>query len=92
VAEFFTGVRYLHLVPQIIRDPDRYPHCGAGTDPYGGDFLETLARAQKDQRRVFDSQFKRINEALRVAVPQLKDLRLERDEMGRPHLRGLYEH
>ncbi len=27
-----------------------------------------------------------------MAVPQLKDLRLERDETGRPHLRGLYEH
>lgn len=92
VAEFFTGVRYLHLVPQIIREPERYPHRGAGPDPYGGDFLETLARAQKEQRRVIDSRLKRINEALRVAVPQLKDLRLERDEMGRPHLRGLYEH
>jgi len=27
-----------------------------------------------------------------VAVPQLKDLKLERDETGQPHLRGLYEH
>ncbi|MEW6754598.1 MAG: AAA family ATPase [Candidatus Latescibacterota bacterium] len=27
-----------------------------------------------------------------MAVPQLKELRLERDEGGRPHLRGLYEH
>jgi len=27
-----------------------------------------------------------------VAVPQLKDLELSRDERGVPHLRGLYEH
>jgi hypothetical protein len=27
-----------------------------------------------------------------VAVPQLKDLKLERDSRGTPHLNGLYEH
>ena len=29
---------------------------------------------------------------MRVAVPQLKGLQLERDETGRPHLRGRYQH
>jgi hypothetical protein len=34
-----------------------------------------------------------MNQVLRVAVPQLKELRLERDDdTGRPHLRGLYKH
>lgn len=47
---------------------------------------------QKEQGRTFDSRLRRINAALRVAVPQFKELRLERDEAGRPHLRGLYEH
>lgn len=92
VAEFLAGVRYLHLVPQIIREPERYGHQTSGRDPHGGNFLETLARAQKEQSRTFNARLRRINEALRVAVPQLKELRLERDEMGRPHLRGRYEH
>lgn len=92
VAEFLAGVRYLHLVPHLIREPERYVHKNGGHDAFGGNFLEQLARAQKDQRQTFESRLKRINQALQVAVPQLKELKLERDETGRPHLRGLYEH
>ena len=91
VAEFFAQVRYLHIVPQLVRDPERYTRKNGGLDPYGGDF-EHLARMQKEQSRTFDSRLRRINEALHVAVPQLQELRLERDEAGRPHLRGLYAH
>jgi predicted ATPase len=92
VAEFFAQVRYLHIVPQLIRDSERYTRKNSGLDPYGGDFLEQLAKIQKEKKRTFESRLRRINDALRVAVPQLKELRLEQDETGRPHLRGLYEH
>lgn len=92
VATFFAQVRYLHIVPQLVRDPQRYTRQNGGPDPYGADFLEQLARMQKEHNRTFDSRLRRLNEALRVAVPQLKELRLERDDAGRPHLRGLYEH
>lgn len=92
VAAFLSQVRYLHIVPQLVRDPERYVRPNGGHDPFGGDFLEQLARMQKEQKRTFESRLRRINETLRVAVPQLRELRLERDETGRPHLRGLYEH
>lgn len=87
VAEFFESVRYLHLVPQLVREPDR--SVGRRNDPYGGDFLEQVARtADKTQR----ARLRRIRDALRVAVPQLKELELWRDVRGTPHLRGTYEH
>ena len=35
---------------------------------------------------------RKILEALRFAVPQLKELGMERDSSGAPHLRGRYEH
>ncbi|MCS6914873.1 MAG: AAA family ATPase [Myxococcales bacterium] len=92
MAHGLSSVRYLHLVPQLIRDPERYVHKHAGHDPFGGDFLEQLARAQREQRRTFESRMQRINQALQVAVPRLQELRLERDETGRPHLRALYGH
>src|SRR5262245_23112967 len=92
LASFFAEVRYLHIVPQLIRDPERYAAKNGHSDPYGGDFLEQLARLQREQKRTFDSRLRRINDALRVAVPQLKELQLERDVSGRPHLRGRYEH
>ncbi len=93
VASFFAQVRYLHIVPQLIRDPERYTRKNGASDPYGADFLEQLARTQKDHKKTFESRLRRINDALRVAVPQLRELTLERDEAtGRPHLRGRYEH
>jgi predicted ATPase len=92
LVTFFGQVRYLHIVPQLIRDPERYRSRDGSVDPFGGDFLEQLARTQKEQKRTFESRLRRINEALRVAVPQLNELRLERDETGRPHLRARYEH
>jgi predicted ATPase len=87
LAEFFSNVRYLHLVPQLIREPDR--SVGKKRDPFGGDFLEQVISVPEKTRI---SRFRRIEEALRIAVPQLKKLELKRDERGVPHLRGLYEH
>jgi len=87
VAQFLAEVRYLHLVPQLIREPDR--SVGKKRDPFGGDFLEQVISVSEKTR---NSRFRRIEQALRVAVPQLKTLQLERDTRGVPHLRGLYEH
>jgi len=90
VADFLSEVRYLHLVPQLVRDPNR--SAGLKQDPFGGDFLEQLARMQKGNKKTFQSRLRRIGDALRVAVPQFKELDLQRDERGVPHLRALYEH
>ncbi len=87
VANFFSTVRYLHIVPQLVRDPDR--SVGRKQDPYGGDFLDQIARTPE---RIQKSRMKRIENALRVAVPQLKTLEFWRDDRGTPHLRGKHEH
>ena len=87
LAEFFADLRYLHLVPQLIREPDR--SVGRKRDPYGGDFLEQIISVPERTRK---ARFRHIEEALRIAVPQLQKLELTRDNKGVPHLRGLYEH
>ncbi len=87
IAEFLKSVRYLHLVPQIIRDPELSQ--GREKDPFGGDFLVSLAQTNKRTR---ESRLRRINTALRIAVPQLDELSLERDEAGKPHLAARYKH
>lgn len=87
VARELAAIRYLHVVPQLIKDKDRVRT--RSDDPYGSDFLEQIARTSK---KTLEARLRRINKALRVAVPQLKELRPERDERGVPHLRGLYEH
>jgi predicted ATPase len=88
VAEFLTGLRYLHLVPQLVREPDR--SIGRKNDPYGGDFLEQVVRTPERTKK---ARLRKILDALRVAVPQLQSLEDYRDESnGTPHLRGKYEH
>lgn len=86
IADFFTEIRYLHLVPQLIRDPERRSKAD---DPFGSDFLERVATVSTKTR---ESRLRRINSALRLAVPQLAELKLERDVRGVAHLRGRYEH
>jgi predicted ATPase len=88
LADFLREIRYLHIVPQLVREPDR--SVGREDDPYGGDFLHQIARTPDRTR---NARLARILEALQVAVPQLKSLRLERDDVkGTPHLVGVYEH
>ena len=59
VTNFFSSVRYLHIVPQLVRDPDR--SIGRHEDPFGGDFLEQIAGTPDKTR---DSRLKRIVYAL----------------------------
>jgi predicted ATPase len=87
IADFFASIRYYHIVPQLVREPDR--SIGRVADPYGGDFLEQLYRTTPNVRQ---SRLRRIEKALQVAVPQLTELVLERDARGVSHLRGRYEH
>lgn len=87
LADFLSSIGYLHIVPQLVREPDR--SVGRRNDPYGGDFLEQLASVQERTRA---ARLRRIKEALQVAVPQLQELELERDSKGTPHLIGRYEH
>jgi hypothetical protein len=87
IAGFLTSVRYLHIVPQLVREPDR--SVGRQNDPYGGDFLEQVA---SKPQRTREAWLRRIGEALQIAVPQLGKLELWRDVRGTPHLRGNYVH
>ncbi|MBN1965977.1 MAG: AAA family ATPase [Anaerolineae bacterium] len=87
IASAFADVRYFHIVPQLVRDPER--SIGRENDPYGGDFLQQIAQANK---RTQDARLSRIQEALKVAVPQLSELRFEVGERGELHLKGKYSH
>jgi predicted ATPase len=88
LADFLRTVRYVHLVPQLVRESERY--VGKGQDPFGSDFLEQIAVVPEKTR---SSRLRKIGAALKVAVPQLQDLEFYRDQAnGTPHLRGKYEH
>lgn len=87
IVDYLRSIRYLHLVPHLIRDPERGGE--RVEDPYGADFLLRIAETPEKTRL---RRLKRINEALRVAVPQLDELALVQDKIGRWHLEARYKH
>ena len=90
LADFFENISYLHLVPQLVRHPEAFPGRGLPGDPYGKSFLERVAKTPERTKRARLSQIEKV---LRVAVPQLEELSLVKDEStGTPHLEAKYKH
>jgi predicted ATPase len=89
IARFFESIRYLHLVPQLLRHPEAFQTSGVPEDPYGRNFLEMVAKTPDKTRK---SRLRKIEAALREAVPQLRNLTDTKDEAGVPHLEAVYEH
>lgn len=90
LADFFENISYLHLVPQLVRHPEAFPGPSLPGDPYGKSFLERVAKTPDRTKRARLSQIEKV---LRVAVPQLEELSLVKDESsGTPHLEAKYKH
>jgi predicted ATPase len=87
IARLLESVRYLHLVPQLLRKSES--QSSSLDDPFGRGFLEAVARTPPKTRK---ARLRKIEAALRHAVPQMKDLTDTKDEAGVPHLEVLYEH
>ena len=89
VSKFLASILYLHLVPQLLRYPEAFSGPGIEDDPFGRNFIERVIKTPEKTRR---SRLKKIEEALKIAVPQFKQLTDIKDEMGIPHLEAIYEH
>lgn len=90
IAEFFSEITYLHLVPQLLKFGDELGGRRLEDDPFGQGFLERIARSTP---RVRGSRLKKIQNALQKAVPQFDELEFDQDTVtGRPHLKALYRH
>ncbi|MHC2186442.1 putative ATPase [Rathayibacter agropyri] len=90
LAEFLADISFVHLVPQLLKYSDQIGGNRIEDDPFGQGFLERVAR---ETARTRNSRLKRIEGALKIAVPQFSDLRFNQDLVtGRPHLEARYEH
>ncbi|HWS85208.1 MAG TPA: AAA family ATPase, partial [Ktedonobacteraceae bacterium] len=87
IADFFNTIRYYHIVPQLIRDSERA--VGRKFDPYGSNFLEQIADSPK---KIQEFRLRRIQHALRVAIPQFQELTQYTDNRGVSHLKAKYDH
>jgi len=90
IAKFLDNVSYIHLVPQLLRYADILQTSLIESDPFGQGFL---VRVAKSTDRIQKFRLAKIEEALKIAVPQLNQLKFERDkDSGKPHLAALYSH
>jgi predicted ATPase len=87
LVAFLASCRYLHVVPQIVRDRERAKK--QGEDPFGGDLLRRIKDTPQKTRL---PRLRRISEALQVAVPQFGEIALEDDPDGVPHLSASFIH
>lgn len=88
VADFFGSMRYRQILPQAVRDPQGF---GAAPehDVYGRDLVRQIWAAPQRTR---EARLRRLEEALRIAVPGLSEFRAELDERLEPHLRVRFGH
>ena len=89
IADTFKKTLYLHLVPQLLKYPGLANRDAATEDPFGLKFLERVMETPEKTRR---ARLRKIEHALKSAVPELEQLTDTRDERGHPHLEALYRH
>lgn len=89
IYQFLAQISYLHLVPQLIRGGGYFDQLHPLAHAYGQDFVKRIAAAHPKTR---EARLRRMQKALSVAVPQLKNLSLEKDKQGIPHLVGIESH
>ncbi len=86
---FFQQIEYLNVIPQLVRDFSSYMNTKDNEDFFGRNFLERISKMNDNTA---NSYFKRINEVLQLAVPQLEELKFVKDDNGIPHLEARYKH
>ncbi|MEM8713905.1 MAG: AAA family ATPase [Planctomycetota bacterium] len=86
VADYLRALKYVNPAPQMIREAQP---LATGSAEFGQDLIRTIAQTNKREQ---GRRLKAINRALAQAVPQLSELKIEKDDDGRPHLVAGYEH
>ncbi len=89
IAKYFQSISYLHLIPQLLRHPEAFNGRNLPEDPYGRDFLDHIAETPEKTKK---SRLRKIEAALLIAVPQLKQLTDTKDSRGVTHLEAVYSH
>lgn len=88
LVQFFASVDYSHIVPQVVRE-QRRPQDPGRHDPYGSDLIEDIARTGIKER---GRRLGLVNRAMKAVLPQLEDITVVKDPVGKPHLSGRYKH
>jgi len=88
ISRYLENTVYLHLLPQLLKHPQSFTGPDLPGDPFGKGFLERISKVNEKTRNAW---LKKIESALKIAVPQFKEFNYI-EINGRPHLEAIYEH
>lgn len=88
ITRFLESTVYLHLLPQLLKHPQSFTGPDLPGDPFGKGFLDRISKVNEKTRNAW---LKKIELALKIAVPQFKQFEFK-EENGRPHLEAVYDH
>jgi predicted ATPase len=88
ITRFLENVVYLHLLPQLLKHPQSFTGPDLPGDPFGKGFLDRISKVNEKTRNAW---LKKIESALKIAVPQFNKFEFK-EENGRPHLEAVYDH
>lgn len=87
ISDFLGRISYMHLVPQLLRHFDEIQGNIMEDDPFGQGLLLRLQQANKKTR---DAHLRKISNVIKIAVPNLEEIRFEQDPFGKYHITGSY--
>lgn len=88
ITRFLESTVYLHLLPQLLKHPQSFTVPDLPGDPFGKGFLDRISKVNEKTRNAW---LKKIETALKIAVPQFNKFDFK-EENGRPHLEAIYDH
>lgn len=86
IRETFRHIDYLNIVPQMVRESSS---STSKEDYYGRNFLAQLSKLNENTRNFY---LRKVNEVVKLAVPQLDQLTFVKDANGFYHLEAKYIH
>lgn len=89
VREAFTSMEYLNVVPELVRSADSYVISSGKEDYFGRNFLKRMSVLNTATRNKY---LRMIGGVLKIAVPQMEELTMVKDELGVPHIEAKYRH
>lgn len=88
ITRFLESTVYLHLLPQLLKHPQSFTGPDLPGDPFGKGFLDRISKVNEKTRNAW---LKKIETALKIAVPQFNKFEFK-EENGRPHIEAVYDH
>lgn len=89
VREAFNSMEYLNVVPELVRSADSYVISSGKEDYFGRNFLKRMSVLNTATRNKY---LRMIGGVLKIAVPQMEELSMVKDELGVPHIEAKYRH